>query len=164
MFLAGKLPNIRSYTLCIHGSGQPYTYHRVHRAHLGVMQDLLRLKPASDDAVDGSEQWVVGLPVPCTQHLHVCVCMYCASLYVCTSVCVCVCVYVCVCACVCVRMCVLLYPHPKSFIRGGVVTFVRYQHFVSKSCKLLRSIARFAQKMQTSLLYRSFCTKDLASA
>ena len=110
------------------------------------------------------EQWVVGLPVPCTQHLHVCVCMYCASLYVCTSVCVCVCVYVCVCACVCVRMCVLLYPHPKSFIRGGVVTFVRYQHFVSKSCKLLRSIARFAQKMQTSLLYRSFCTKDLASA
>ena len=116
-------------------------------------EDTRRWDIILDDAVDGSEQWVVGLPVPCTQDL----CVY-------ACVCVCVRACVCVCVCMCVRMCVLLYPHPKSFIRGGVVTFVRYQHFVSKSCKLLRSIARFAQKMQTSLLYRSFCTKDLASA
>jgi len=26
VFLAGKLPYIRPYTVCIYGSGQPYTY------------------------------------------------------------------------------------------------------------------------------------------
>jgi hypothetical protein len=29
VFLAGKSPCIRSYTVCIYGSGQPYTSHRV---------------------------------------------------------------------------------------------------------------------------------------
>ena len=113
MFLAGKLPNIRSYTLCIHGSGQPYTYHRVHRAHLGVMQDLLRLKPASDDAVDGSEQWVVGLPVPDTQDLCVYACA-CVTLCLCMRMCVCVCQ--CVCVCVCVYVCVCVCVLPKNAI------------------------------------------------
>src|SRR4029434_5534467 len=38
--------------------------------------------------------------------LHVCVCLYVLSVYVCVYVCVCVCACACVCACVCVCTCV----------------------------------------------------------
>jgi hypothetical protein len=34
VFLAGKLPNTRSYKAHIYGSGKPYTYHIVHFLNL----------------------------------------------------------------------------------------------------------------------------------
>ena len=44
VFFAGKSPNIRSYTVCIYGSGQPYIYTRTRTnifAVVGLMEEYM---------------------------------------------------------------------------------------------------------------------------
>ena len=86
VFWAGKSPYIRSYTVYVYGSGQPYTH------------------SLTISAEAASKLWARSV---CPACVRACMCV-CMNLCVCACVCVCVCVCesVCVCVCVCVHECV----------------------------------------------------------
>jgi len=86
--LAEKSPNIRSYTVYINGSGQPYSWHL--SAGMWINTPFLIWPTGLNDAVPPSAGHSACLG-GWGRVVHLCVC-----------VCACVCVCMCVCVCVCV--------------------------------------------------------------
>jgi len=114
VFFWGKPPYIRSYTVCIYDSGQPYFY-IIRQISTRSLTTVVSCRTPCESDFSSSLRVYVSVCVYMCVRVCVCVCecvcvcvCVCACVYVCVCVCACVCVRVCacVCVCVCLRACV----------------------------------------------------------